>query len=61
MTEDYFITTKELAERWRKSPRTIENMRTRGESPVNYYKLGKTVRYKMSDILLYEESQKNAP
>ena len=43
--KDYsnFMTTVELAARWKKSPRTLENWRVQGIGP-NFYKIGENAR-----------------
>lgn len=48
-----FINTNQLAKRWNKSPRTIENWRGRGEGP-NYYKIGGKVLYDLAEIIELE-------
>tara|TARA_R100000664_G_scaffold1197_1_gene3179 strand:+ start:185 stop:412 length:228 start_codon:yes stop_codon:yes gene_type:complete len=49
-----FITTAELAKRWRKSHRTLENWRVEGYGP-SYSKIGGTVLYKIRDIEDFEK------
>jgi DNA-binding transcriptional MerR regulator len=39
-----FLTTKELAHRWRISPRTLEGWRDKGIGPT-YTRIGNRVRY----------------
>ena len=50
--KDYsnFMTTVELAARWKKSPRTLENWRVQGIGP-NFYKIGAAVLYKVNEIV----------
>tara|TARA_R100001594_G_C3875769_1_gene224619 strand:+ start:212 stop:412 length:201 start_codon:yes stop_codon:yes gene_type:complete len=48
-----FMTTAELAARWHKSPRTLENWRVQSIGPA-YTKIGGTVLYKISEIEEYE-------
>ena len=48
-----FMTTAELAARWHKSPRTLENWRVQSIDPA-YTKIGGTVLYKVSEIEEYE-------
>ena len=48
-TGDEFLSKLELAERLKKQPRTIDNWMKRGIVP--YYKLGRTVAFKWSDVL----------
>lgn len=50
-----FIDTQELAKRWGKSPRTLENLRGKDEGP-NYYKIGGKILYDLSEIKQLEES-----
>ena len=51
--ERNFLNTSQLAKRWNKSPRTIENWRGRGEGP-NYYKIGGKVLYDLAEIIELE-------
>lgn len=44
-----FLTTKELAHRWRISPRTLEGWRDKGIGP-RYNKIGNRVRYPIDAI-----------
>ena len=44
-----FFTTKELAHRWRISPRTLEGWRDQGVGP-RYVKIGSRVRYPIQAI-----------
>lgn len=48
-----FITTPDLAERWRCSTRKIEQQRVSGTGPA-YLKIGKQVLYDLSVIETYE-------
>ena len=48
-----FLTTSELAVRWRKSQRTLENMRTNNKG-ISYYKINGSVRYDLLDVIEYE-------
>tara|TARA_R110000796_G_scaffold55771_1_gene129590 strand:- start:5215 stop:5418 length:204 start_codon:yes stop_codon:yes gene_type:complete len=59
--KDYsnFMTTVELAARWKKSPRTLENWRVQGIGP-NFYKIGAAVLYKVNEIEELESSSSNA-
>ena len=57
MEDKVWLDQKELAERWRRSPRTIENWRIdREKSPISFYKIGGKVLYKMSDVLKVEKN-----
>ena len=48
-----FLNTVELAERWSKSPRTLENWRGKNIGP-NYYKIGGEVLYDLNEIVELE-------
>ena len=56
-SEKKFIDTKQLAERWMRSPRTIENWRNKKMGP-DYVKLARKVVYDMEEILKVEEESK---
>ena len=49
------ITTDELAARWRVSPASLRNRRVAGLPPA-YIKIGSSVRYPLSLILMFEEA-----
>ena len=49
-----FLNTYELAKRWNKSPRTLENWRGKNQGP-NYYKIGGKVLYELSEIETLEK------
>jgi len=49
MEEKIFLDQNELAKRWLRSPRTLENWRTKGTGPT-YKKIGGKVLYRLSDI-----------
>ena len=50
-----FMTTEELAIRWRKSKRTIENYRySIKKDGLPFYKINGSVRYDLNDIIKYE-------
>jgi hypothetical protein len=53
-TINKFLDTKELAERWRMSPRTLENQRGKGQGP-EFLKIGGKVLYDRSYIEQYEK------
>ena len=50
------LTQKQLARRWALSERTLERWRCTGEGPT-YIKLGGLVRYRLADILAYEQKK----
>ena len=50
------LSQKELAERWKLSPRTLEQWRWRGIGP-RYLKLGGRVVYRLEDIETFETAQ----
>jgi hypothetical protein len=51
-----YLTQAELAERWRISPRTLEQWRWQGRGP-RYLKLGRRVLYRLSDIEMHEAAR----
>ena len=51
-----FLNTYELAKRWNKSPRTLENWRGKNQGP-NYYKIGGKVLYDREYIEQYEKGK----
>lgn len=51
---DKFLTTEELAERWRVDPATLSNMRYRGEG-IPWTKPTGRPLYKLADVLKAEE------
>ena len=56
MQEKIFLDQNELAERWLRSPRTLEAWRANGKGP-SYTKIGGKVLYKIKDI---EELEKQS-
>jgi len=52
-----FLTTKELADRWRKSKRTLENQRGKKQGP-DYLKVDGKVLYDIETIIAYENQSK---
>ena len=53
-----FLSTLERAERWRVSPRTVEEWRGRNRPPPPI-KMGRRVLYRMSDIEALEQAELN--
>lgn len=49
-----YMTTAELAERWRTTVETLANKRSKGQGP-DYVKVGRKVLYKSEVILEYEQ------
>lgn len=54
-----FIDEKKLAERWDVQPKTLQKFRYSGKGP-SFYRIGGSIRYAMSDILSFEETNKEA-
>ncbi len=48
-----FLVERELAERWKKSRRTIQRMRSDGSGPA-YHRIGGSILYKTEDIEAFE-------
>jgi hypothetical protein len=55
--EKKYITTKELARRWLRSPRTIEGWRVRKTGP-NYLDLNGKILYELKEIIEFENTSK---
>jgi DNA-binding transcriptional MerR regulator len=51
-----FLTTLELAERWRVSPRTIEDWRRR-RHPPHPVRIGRRVLYRLTDVEALERAE----
>ncbi|MFA5592697.1 MAG: helix-turn-helix domain-containing protein [Micavibrio sp.] len=56
MTDKTFINQKELSERWKISPRTLERWRWLGTGP-DYHKIGGRVIYRLADIETWEKER----
>ncbi len=56
MTDKTFINQKELSERWKISPRTLERWRWLGTGP-DYHKIGGRVIYRLDDIETWEKER----
>lgn len=48
------IRERELAERWKKSLRTLQRWRAEGAGPA-YILIGGSVRYRMADVVAFEQ------
>ena len=53
--DEVFLTEQQLAARHQRSVKTLRNARVHG-GYVKFVKLGRNVRYRMSDVLAYEEA-----
>ncbi|MEJ8570763.1 helix-turn-helix domain-containing protein [Microbaculum marinum] len=53
------IRERELAERWKTSRRTLQRWRAGGSGPA-YILIGGAVRYRMADVLTFEERMRRA-
>ena len=56
--ENIFLTEKQVAEKYQVSTRTIQNLRKAGklEEGMQYFYLGKQIRYKSNELQKYFES-----
>lgn len=54
------LTQRELAERWRISPRTLERWRVENKGPA-WLRLPGRVVYREDDVLAYEDERLRAP
>ena len=57
-SENIFLTEKQVAERYQVSTRTLHNLRKAGklEEGMQYFYLGKQIRYKSIELQLYFET-----
>jgi hypothetical protein len=53
--DEVFLTERQLAERHQRSVRTLRNARVYG-GYVKFVKIGRSVRYRLSDVLEYEQA-----
>ena len=53
MNAVHYLTTRELAARWSVKPATLLAWRGKGKGPT-YTRLGTAVRYRMVDVIEYE-------
>ncbi len=53
--DEIFLTEKQLAARHQLSVKTLRNARVSG-SYIRFVRLGRTVRYRLSDVIAYEEA-----
>jgi hypothetical protein len=51
------LTETQLAERWQISVRTLQAARVKGTG-VPFVRIGRAVRYRMDEVLAYEEAQR---
>jgi hypothetical protein len=58
--QEQFLTQRELAERWKKRPRTLERWRWLGVGP-EYIKAEGGVRYPLSRVQAYERERLKRP
>lgn len=56
-----YITSKELAARWRVTTHALDKMRSRGTGPPYTKTPGGHARYDMADVVAYEEKNKTVP
>ena len=53
--DEVFLTERQLASRHQLSVKTLRNARVIG-SYIRFVRLGRTVRYRLSDVIAYEEA-----
>ena len=53
--EDIFLTTQELADRWKVSAKSLANARSASKSPVSFVKVGNSVRYRLREVHAFKE------
>ena len=54
------LSAQEVAQRWSVSVRTLERWRAAGSGPA-WLRLGSGVRYRLADVLAFEEAQLRRP
>ena len=56
--ENIFLTEKQVAEKYQVSTRTLHNLRKNGklENGIQYFYLGKQIRYKSNELQEYFET-----
>ena len=57
LNEEKMIGDAELAELLGWNPTTPSVFRSKGKMPLRFYKFGKRIRYRMSDVELYLQSR----
>ena len=56
MSKENFMDQKELARRWNMQEGTLASWRYKGHGP-KYIKIGTSIRYRVSDIEMYERDR----
>jgi hypothetical protein len=59
LVSERFLSDRQLAERWNCSPRTLRNLRCL-QKGVDFVRLGRLVRYRLSDVLSFEAAHASA-
>ncbi|WP_425475990.1 helix-turn-helix domain-containing protein [Mesorhizobium yinganensis] len=54
---DQLLTDSDLAARWQVSSKTLRNARVSGHLHLPYIKIGRAVRYRLSDVKAYESGR----
>jgi hypothetical protein len=57
MSERSFLTSRELAERWRLPEQTVRRWRCIGAGPV-FTRIGRSIRYAIGDVLAFEDTRR---
>ena len=55
LENEIFLTETQLAERHQRSVKTLRNKRVQG-GYIKFVKIGRHVRYRLSDVLAYEQA-----
>lgn len=56
--DTFLLTERDLARRWQVAEKTLRNARVSG-TLVPYVKIGRLCRYRLADVLAFEESQRH--
>lgn len=57
MRDRNFLTSRELAERWKLPEKTIRTWRCAGSGPV-FTRIGRSIRYAIGDVLAFEDTRR---
>lgn len=57
-TQDDFLTVQDVASRLRLAPSWVYDQARRASDPLPHYKIGKYLRFRWSDVLVWIESRR---
>jgi hypothetical protein len=53
--QNVLLSERDLGQRWGLQPRSLSSQRLRGEG-CPYIRIGRNIRYRLSDVLAYEQT-----